>query len=236
LTIKKEKEAHLIKERLLLKHKQGYRNIQFPLHNTFKDIWKYKAKFDQIDFVAYIGPSCPVCGKHSCYRQIHEYYRYAIDLFPFQRQKVPIARFWCKTRRCSFSYLPHQLIPYCQYTIGAVAGALILAYQCYRQGHKGYYGASVQVDPNSLVTPFLIYRWAIMAQRGFNRAHHVLAKFYSLSSFGHGNEPMLKQVYLYIRYISGKAPPNTMNIIDAGKIFSRKTNRFLFGISSSERL
>ena len=53
----------------------------------------------------------------------------------------------------SFSLLPIQLIPYIQYTVHAVIGTLLLALEYWQMGQRGFYGASIKVDANSLVTP-----------------------------------------------------------------------------------
>ena len=71
------------------------------------------------------------------------YWRYAIELFPeFKKKRIPIARFLCRKRRKTFSLLPIQLIPYFQYTVGAVMGTLLLGMGCWQMGQKGFHGAS----------------------------------------------------------------------------------------------
>ena len=152
--------------------------------NTFETIWEYKESFlsRKIDFLSFIGPSCPICGKPSCYRPITPYWRYAIDLFPeFKKERIPIARFVCRSRHKTFSMLPTQLIPYCQYTVKAVIGALLLGLQCRQRGQKGFHGASVAVDPESRLTPWLIACWLSAVLLGFRRAHGFLRGFYNLA-------------------------------------------------------
>lgn len=77
--------------------------------------------------------------------------------------------------------LPTQLIPYHQYTVTAVIGALLLGLQCRRIGQKGYHGAALAVDPESRITPWLIATWLSMVVVGFRRAHAVLSGFYNLA-------------------------------------------------------
>jgi len=77
--------------------------------------------------------------------------------------------------------LPTQLIPYCQYTVKAVIGALLLGLQCRQRGQKGFHGASVAVDPESRVTPWLIACWLSAVLLGFRRAHGFLRGFYNLA-------------------------------------------------------
>jgi Domain of unknown function (DUF6431) len=128
-----------------------------------------------------LGPSCPICGTPSCYRAITPYWRYAIDLFPeFKKERIPIARFVCTSRQRTFSVLPTQLIPYRQYTVNAVISALLLGLQCRQKGQKGFYGASIAVDPESLVTPWLIAGWLSAVVLGLRRAHGFLRGVYNL--------------------------------------------------------
>jgi len=81
----------------------------------------------------------------------------------------------------TFSLLPIQLIPYFHYTLNAVIGALLLGIQCRHMGQKGFYGASVAVDPESLLTPYLIACWLGVVLLGLRRAHRVLRGFYNLT-------------------------------------------------------
>jgi hypothetical protein len=87
----------------------------------------------------------------------------------------------CRRHRRTFSVLPTQLIPYHQYTADAVSGALLLGLECRRSGQKGYHGATLAVDPESFVTPWLIATWLSMVVMGFRRAHSVLSGFYNLA-------------------------------------------------------
>jgi hypothetical protein len=103
-------------------------------------------------------------------------------LFPeFKKERIPIARFVCRSRRLTFSALPTQLIPYHQYTANAVIGVLLLGLQCRQMGQKGFHGATLAVDPESDVTPWLIAGWLAMVVLGFRRAHAVLRGFYELA-------------------------------------------------------
>lgn len=163
------------------------RNIQLPYPNTFETIWQYKESFlcGQIDFLFFLGPICPLCGKAHCYREIPPYWRYAIDLFPeYQKERIPIARFLCDTKEITFSLLPIQLIPYFQYTVHAVIGTLLLGIRYSKRGQKGFYGASVTLDPESQVTPWLIACWLAVTVLGLRRSHGVLRRFYDLNAMG----------------------------------------------------
>jgi hypothetical protein len=103
-------------------------------------------------------------------------------LFPeFKKERIPIARFVCRSRLRTFSALPTQLIPYHQYTVNAVIGALLLGLQCRQRGQRGFHGASIAVDPESLVTPWLIAGWLSAVVLSLRRAHGFLRGFYQLS-------------------------------------------------------
>jgi hypothetical protein len=141
-------------------------NIQYQFDNTFANICEYKAQFSNINFQDYIGKKCIICGQENCYTQIKEYYRYAIDLFPFQKEKVPVARFLCNKTGKTFSLLPNQLIPYCQYTVDSMIGTLLKVYHFQTIGQKGYYAATLELDPDCSVTPYLIVTWAMLVLYG----------------------------------------------------------------------
>lgn len=135
-----------------------------------------------------MGLRCPICGKPGCYRPITPYWRYAIDLFPeFKKERIPIARFVCRRRQRTFSVLPTQLIPYHQYTVNAVIGALLLGLQCRQRGQKGFYGASLVLDPESLVTPWLIAGWLSVVVLGLRRAHGFWGGVYNLAKIHVGS-------------------------------------------------
>jgi hypothetical protein len=161
------------------------RKIQLPYLNKFETLWEYRESFlaGQVDFSPSIGPVCPICGHPDCYREITPYWRYAIELFPeFRKKKIPIARFLCRKQEETFSLLPVQLIPYFQYTVGAVIGTLLLALQCRKMGQQGFFGASIGVDQESLVTPWLIACWLVVVLRGLRLGHRVLVGLYDLSA------------------------------------------------------
>lgn len=161
------------------------RNIQLPYLNAFQTLWEYRKFFlaGRIDFPSYLGAECPFCGKAQCYRQIKPYWRYAIELFPdFVKGRIPVARFLCRKWERTFSLLPIQLIPYHQYTAGAVVGVLLLALGCWEAGQRGFWGACEAVAPDSLLTPYLVAYWLAVVLRGLRRAHGTLRRWYNLST------------------------------------------------------
>ena len=194
---------------------------------------------DQIDFFSYIGPTCPICGTLHCYRQITSYWRYAIELFPsFKKKRIPIARFKCRRVLTTFSLLPIQLIPYFQYTVFAVIGTLLLGYNYWQSGQRGFFGASVEVDQDSLVTPYLIICWLQVVLRGFRRAHPVLGRFYDLSG-ARTSEGRLgwEEVAGYLSAFGWKPDiPFVPLFFKLLHLYSQQARYFLFGTASQHRL
>jgi hypothetical protein len=166
------------------------------------------------------------------------YWRYAIELFPeFKKKRIPIARFICRRRRKTFSLLPIQLIPYFQYTVGAVMGTLFLGMGYWQIGQKGFHGASMAVDPESLVTPWLITGWLVAVIRGLGRGHAVLRRLYNLDSI-HTLEraPGWQEVadYLVAFGLESKMEWCCL-LMDVVGRYSGSTGQFLFGTPSQYR-
>jgi hypothetical protein len=207
-------------------------------------IWEYKKTFlaKRIDFFSYLGPFCPICGDIDCYRQITPYFRYAIELFPcFRKERIPIARFLCRRGRRTFSLLPIQLIPYFHYTVAAVIGTIFIGFRCWQRGQKGFLGAVVavdRVDPDSLLTPWLIFCWLKVVVQGFRRAHAVLGRFYDLSGVRTRKRVAAwEEVGGYFSAFAWK--PDTAWEAQLCKLmrrYSQMTAQFLFGTTSQQRL
>ncbi len=181
---------------------------------------------------------CPICNDTNCYRAITPYWRYAVDLFPeFKKKRIPIARFLCRKRRKTFSLLPVQLIPYFQYTVGAVVGTLLLGMECWHKGQKGFYGASQAVDPESLVTPWLITCWLVAMVRGLRRGHAVLRRLYALDAIKTSQDAGGWQEatdYFVAFDLTPKRDVHALLMKVAGQ-YSRSTGQFLFGTPSQYR-
>jgi hypothetical protein len=164
------------------------------------------------------------------------YWRYAIELFPeFRKEQVPIARFLCRKRHKTFSLLPIQLIPYFQYTVETVMGALLLGMGCWQAGQKGFYGASMridEIDPESLVTPWLIACWLAAVVRGFRRGHGALRQSYDLD--GIHTSGAWREATAYFTAFSLKIDRLSL-LMDLVYRYSRATGQFLFGTPSQYR-
>jgi hypothetical protein len=163
------------------------------------------------------------------------YWRYAVELFPaFKKRRIPIARFLCRNRWKTFSLLPIQLIPYFQYTVGVVLGTLLLGMECWRNGQKGFYGASEEVDPESLVTPWLITCWLAAVVQGFRRGHAVLRQFYNLD--GIRTSGAWEETAAYFAAFGLRPKIDRLSLwMDLVYRCSRSTGQFLFGTPSQYR-
>ena len=166
------------------------------------------------------------------------YWRYAIELFPeFKKKRIPVARFLCRKRRKTFSLLPIQLIPYFQYTVSAVIGTLLLGMGCWQVGQKGFHGASVkvdEVDPDNLVTPWLIACWLVAVIQGLRRGHAALRPFYNLGGIRTSGAWEEAAAYFAAFGLKPKIDrlPLLMDLVDR---YTRKTGQFLFGTPSQYR-
>jgi hypothetical protein len=163
------------------------------------------------------------------------YWRYAIELFPqFEKKQIPIARFLCRRRRKTFSLLPIQLIPYFQYTVGAVMGTLLLGMGCWQMGQKGFYGASLEVDPESLVTPWLITCWLVAVLRGLRRGHSVLREFYNLD--GIQTSGTWEELAACFAALGLRPNIDRLSLLmDLVYRYSQRAGQFLFGTASQYR-
>ena len=216
------------------------KKIQLPYTNKFETIWEYQVAFfsDRIDFLAYIGPVCPICSDCDCYREIDPYFRYVIDLFPgFKKEQIPITRFLCQKYGRTFSLLPIQLIPYFQYTVGAVIGTLFLGVSCWRMGQMGSYGAEASVDSESNVTAWLVIYWLMMVVTGLRRSHSELIHVYNLSCIQTSKTGTLWQEFADYFVVFGIVPETKWRPRLHALLYqySHTTRSFLFGIPSQHR-
>ncbi len=215
--------------------------IQLPYTNNFETILEYKNAFlrRQIDFYSFIGPTCPICNSLDCYQQITPYFRYAIDIFDgFQKTRVPIGRFLCQNHGLTFSLLPIELIPYVQYTLSAVICSLLLGLRYWNKGQRGFYGASLSVEPDSNVSPWLVYAWLMMVHRGFRRGHSVLSLLYDLSAMSTSQSAEPWQEVSGYFWVLGWQPDvvfHAVPIRDVVTAYGLKSKLFLFGTSSQQR-
>ena len=133
--------------------------------------------------------------------------------------------------------MPMQLIPYFHYTVNAVIGTLLLGIQCRQMGQRGFYGAAVEVDPDSDVTPYLIFCWLKIILSGFRRAHGVLRRFYNLtdirSSHSTGAWKEAASYFLCLALLPQiRWGPQLQTLLNR---YSQSTRLFLFGTPSQHR-
>jgi len=132
------------------------------------------------------------------------------------------------------------LIPYFQYTVSAVLGTLLLGLGCRQTGQRGFHGASVQVDPESLVTPWLVACWLMAVLKGFQRAHAVLGRWYDLNAISVAPQRTMgwEEVSAYLLCFGWKPQRHFRRTLlwEALHRYTRTTKRFLFGIPSQERI
>jgi hypothetical protein len=148
-----------------------------------------------------------------------------------------VARFLCRQRQRTFSFLPVQLIPYFQYTVNAVLGTLLLGWGYWQRGQGGFWGATVEVDPESLVTPWLVAFWLAAVLRGLRRSHPLLRRWYDLTGIHSSNRSGLWEeaasYFLAFGFIAKiRWAPLLRDLVDR---YSRATQQFLFGTPSQQR-
>ena len=147
-----------------------------------------------------------------------------------------MARFLCGSTGKTFSILPRQLIPYCQYTVDAVVGTLLKVYKFQQIGQTGYHGASLELDCDCSVTPYLIQAWAMLILSGFLRGHHVLHEKYPLQTSKMPDpRNKIKIIYLYFLSVSGIAP-HRQSVKSAKRYHNQQTGKGLFGRTSCDRI
>jgi hypothetical protein len=114
---------------------------------------------------------------------------------------------------------------------------LLLGMRCWQMGQKGFHGASMAVDAESLVTPWLITCWLVAVIRGLRRGHAVLRRLYDLDGIrALGTAPGWQEVTDYF-VAFGLAPKMKWHppLMDLLCRYSRRTRQFLFGTPSQYR-
>lgn len=106
----------------------------------------------------------------------------------------------------------------------------------------GFYGASLEVDPDSLVTPWLISLWLVLVFMGFRRAHGELRRFFNLDKIGSSNLDEIRssdcwqEVGAYFSAFGlGSKAEWYLVLMDLLYRYSRATGQFLFGVASQYR-
>lgn len=105
-------------------------------------------------------------------------------------------------------------------------------------GQQGFFGASVEVDPDSDVTPYLIVCWLKAILGGFRRAHGVLRRFYDLNNVYPSKRGVpWQEVSGYFPALGLKPRrPWSSALSTLLYRYSLATTRFLFGTASQHRI
>ena len=181
--------------------------------------------------------NCPLCGKVNCWREIAPYERNVIELFPFRKGRISIARFQCRNQGKTFSLLPCQLAPYHQYTVESILLALLLVGQLHHDENRGFACAARKLPADSNVTPWLLAFWLGVALRSLRRAHPVLAQWYDLSSIRSGERrfAQLHELCDYCKAFNSRAPPDGKRYYALMTRYAEHTQHHLVGTPSHER-
>jgi hypothetical protein len=116
-------------------------------------------------------------------------------------------------------------------------GTLLFGLGCWQMGQKGFYGASVkvdEVDPDSLLTPWLITCWLRAVIRGLRRGHGVLRQFYNLDAVR--TSGAWEEIAAYFDVFGLRSKTERLSLLmDPVYRYSRATGQFLFGTPSQYR-
>lgn len=116
-------------------------------------------------------------------------------------------------------------------------GTLLLGFECWQMGRQGFWGAMLGVDPESMVTPWLVTYWLATVLRGFRRGHAVLARFYDLTGV-RSSESTLSwhESAGYFAAFGYKAQSRWGPLLQSVLFrYSHTTGQFLFGTPSQQR-
>lgn len=216
--------------------------IQLIYDNSFCSVWEYERAFlaEEIDWRSVVGEVCPLCGRAGGYREITPYKREAIELFPFRRGMVPVARFQCRQEKRTFSMLPCQLAPYHRYTLESMVLAVLLWRQVLVEEGVGAGAAVEELPGDSDVSPWLLRHWLGVLVAGFRLAHSALREWHDLdrirSAGSRDQVGLLDEVHAYVAaFGGGRDPPSRSGLREAMRRHGAATRRPLAGRLSQER-
>jgi len=115
---------------------------------------------------------------------------------------------------------------------------VLLACEVRRRGAgQGPYGATIEIDPESAVTPWLIACWLAVVTKGFRRAHAVLSRYYHFEEVRSGQAgPWEKTRGYFFALLGGGSSGWPSAVMVAANRYSFQTGLFLFGLPSQQRL
>jgi len=116
-------------------------------------------------------------------------------------------------------------------------GTLFLGMGCWQMGQKGFHGASLkvdEVDPDNLVTPWLIACWLVAIIQGLRRGHAVLRQFYNLDAIH--TSGAWEEAAAYFAAFGLRPKIDRLSLLmDLVYRYSQRTGQFLFGTPSQHR-
>ena len=139
--------------------------------------------------------------------------------------------------------LPYQLVPYCQYTLGAMVHALLMWREYWKDPQKSgtAYAVAEKLETaaygESEVTSWRLTCWALIFRSSLRRAHAELEREYdfSLVQF-HDRLPLiLNELHGYFEALSRGPPVGWSAVVACVREHSTRTRRFLLGVPSQGR-
>lgn len=190
-----------------------------------------------MDYSRLVAGPCPLCGRRGCLREISQYRRTVIELFPFRRDSVLVARFYCRRKRKTASALPLQLAPYHVYTVDSMVRAVLLFLTVL--GRKGKREEVLaEFDAESPVAVCHVRGWLGVLVRDLRRSHGVLLRGYGLTGIrsGRGFQGMTSEAGAYLTALGVRGPPEgAETLFEVQRNYARWSGRFLVGIPSQDR-
>jgi len=223
-------------------------DIQRSYANSFRSVWEYEEAIleEKIDWKSVIGSVCPICGVACGYRRIGDYYRTVRDLVSGRIGPVPVARFQClgiEGHKPTFSMLPHQLVPYFQYTLESMVWSLLSwrAYWKAPESSGSAYEAAERIDETqegaSGVTSWVLRTWALVFQSWLRRMQSELSEEYDFSGvpFSKGLPLVLDELHGYFEALCRGPPGDGQGVLVCVKRHAEQRGRFVLGVPSQGR-
>ena len=120
----------------------------------------------------------------------------------------------------------------------AMTRTLFLVNRYQQAGYMGFYHAANYLPPDCEVTPWLIYQWLTIFIKGFQRGHPILSVQFELRDIGAciSRKKEMSHVWQYFSAVAAnKSSPAAKEVVLAVIWYSNRTQRHLFGTSSSQR-
>ena len=148
-----------------------------------------------------------------------------------------MARFFCRTKRLTFSLLPVQLAPYCRYTVRSMLFSLLVAWQALGEGLGLFSVAEKRLDPESRITGCTLAFWLALTVGCFRRGRAELERIRELGDIEPGRDQagMLAELAAYCRDLWIRGPPGSGGLDEVIRQYTINTGRFLIGIPSQDR-